>query len=397
MKIKLKNGLTLLYKKKRSNTVTISILVKVGSNHEHKGVEGISHFIEHLLFEGTKKRTAEEISNTIESLGGEMNAFTSHEETVYFITLPKKHFDVALEILSDMIQNPIFDLKILEKERKVILEEINLTIDDPKFYQYIFFLNNLYEEHPTKNAIYGNVESMRSITRKNIIDYYKEYYSSNNTIVSIVGDINNIKEKVESSFKNFKQKRLPKEIKIKEPSNKNKITHETRKILHSYLVLGYKTNGYNEDFYTLEVIRSILGRGQSGRLFNEIRGKRGLAYSVGVSHDIGLNYGYFAVHVGMDKKNISLVKKLILKELKNLKHIKEEDIKDAKTFLEGNFIVENEDNRKEAITLAKWEMLKDFSLQKEYIKKINKVTKKDILSIVHKYLNDEYTLITIQS
>ncbi len=398
MKKKLNNGLRIIFKKKNNNSVTLSVLVKTGSNYENKGEEGISHFIEHLLFEGTKKRTSQEITNSIESLGGDMNAFTSHEATVYFITIPKKHFDIALDILSDMIQNPKFDSKIIEKERKVILEEINLHTDDPKVYQWILFLKNLYEKHPTRNPIYGDEKSMKSIKRQDILEYYNKYYCPNNMIISIVGNINNPLKKIEKSFSKFKNRKIPKRNIIKEPSNKNKITKEIRKILHSYLVLGYKVGKRLEkDFYALEVIRAIVGRGQSGKLFDEIRTKRGLAYSVGVHHDSSVDYGFFAIYVGMDKKNVSLVKKIILKELNKIKNIDSKELKDAKTYLEGNFLLDIDDNRKESISLVDWEMIKDSNLVYDYLKNINKVTQKDVVRVAKKYFNNSYTLVTIES
>ena len=397
MKTILKNGLTIVFRKKNNNSVTIAILVKTGSNYEKKGKEGISHFIEHLLFEGTKKRTSHEITNAIESLGGDINAFTSNEATVYFITIPKKHFDTALNILADMLQNPIFNPKIIEKERKVILEEINLHTDDPKIYQWILFLRNLYEKHPTKNPIYGYRESMASITRNDILEYYNKYYHPNNMIISIVGNINNPLNKIKKSFNNKRNKEEINNISVEEPENRHNIAKEKRKIMHSYLVLGYKVpNRSNKEFYAFEVIRGILGRGQSGKLFDEIRTKRGLAYMVSVIHNSSLDYGYFAVYVGMDKKNIELVKELVLKELNNLKNINNKDLEDAKTYLEGNYLLENEDNRKEAINLADWEMIKDYSLANKYINNIKKITKKDIIKVVEEYLNDRYTLITIE-
>ncbi|MBI2663341.1 insulinase family protein [Candidatus Woesearchaeota archaeon] len=397
MKKRLSNGLTVIFKKKNNNSVTLAILAKTGSNYEIKGKEGISHFIEHLLFEGTQKRTSQQITNAIESLGGDINAFTSHEETVYFISIPKKHFDVALEILSDMIQNPRFDEKIIEKERKVILEEINLHTDDPKSYQWILFLKNLYEKHPIRNPIYGSPESMKSITRDDILKYYNKYYQPSNLIFSIVGNIKNPVNKVEKAFRKFKNNKLPEKIIIEELTNKSKTATERRKILHSYLVLGYKTSKRTDnDFYVLEVIRAILGRGQSGKLFDEIRTKRGLAYAVGINHDASLGYGYFAVYVGMDKKNIKLVKDIIVKELKKLENITDKDIKDAKTYLEGNFLLEIDDNRKEAVGLVDWEMIKNHNLIYRYVNNIKKVTKKDIIRVAKKYLNDKYTLVTIE-
>ena len=148
---KLKNGLTLIYEKKPLMSTAIEVLVKVGSNYENKNVFGISHFLEHMLFEGTKKRKGSRIiSNEIETLGGEMNAYTTTDRTAFFIRILNKHFDKALDVLSDIIQNSTFDNKFVEKERKVILKEIDMVNDQPRFLQWILFQKNLFKKNNAK-------------------------------------------------------------------------------------------------------------------------------------------------------------------------------------------------------------------------------------------------------
>src|SRR3989338_4535568 len=158
-KYKLKNGITLLYEKKPSKSAAVEIMVKVGSNYEDKRIRGISYFIEHMLFEGTKKRkTSLEISNEIEKLGGEMNAYTSNEVTAFFVKVLGKHFEKALDVLSDIIQNPLFDEKMVDKERKVLLKEINMVTDEPRFHQWILFTKTLFKKHPAKHPTYGSIQ-----------------------------------------------------------------------------------------------------------------------------------------------------------------------------------------------------------------------------------------------
>ena len=185
---------------------------------------------------------------------------------------------------------------------------------------------------------------------------------------------------------------------IKEPRQKKPmIKIEKKKILSSYIVLGYKTpTRLQKESYVLDVIRAVLGRGQSGKLFNEIRAKRGLAYDVGVQHEPSTDYGFFAVYLGTDKKNISIAKKIILEEFSKLKNISEKDLKEAKDYLEGEFLMQNEDNFHMADKLAFWELIKDASLAKEYLKKVKKVKKEDIARVVNKYLNKNYTMAVIK-
>ncbi len=399
-KLRLKNNLMVILEKKPTQTITIQATVKTGSDNENKKINGISHFIEHMLFEGTKKRkNSRVISNEIESLGGELNAYTSNERTSFYVRVPKKYADKALDLISDILQNPLFSEKTIGKERRVILKEINLHKDEPRFHQWILFTQSLFKKHPAKLPPYGTAESVKGIKRKDLLNYYADYYTSNNTILSIVGNFNkNITQKIKSQFKNFKSKKLPKIKKIIEPKqNKITIKKEKRKILSSYMILGYKTvSRTNKDSYTLDVIRSILGRGQSGKIFDEIRNKRGLAYEVGVHHDPSSNYGFFAVYLNTDKKNIKKIIRLILNEFNHLKSITENDLKEAKGFLTGQHILENEDTKELADELGYWESIKDAKLLKNYIKEINKVKKTDILKAARKYLTKNYTMAVIE-
>src|SRR3989339_1104010 len=389
-KIKLKNGLTVIYRKKKTKSLAIEILVKVGSNNEKKDERGLSHFIEHLIFEGTKKRrTSQEITNEIEKVGGEINAYTSSEKTCYFIQILNKHFEIALDILADIIQNPLFEEKIIEKEKEVVNKEIALVNDSPRFYQWILFEKNLYKKHPTRNPTYGDSKVIANLKRDKIVKYYQKYYTPNNMILTIVGDIKNWKRQVEQKFvapcgKNIQLK------KVAEPLAK-KIYYkvEKRKIKNTYLILGFKTVPRNhKDSYILDVIDGILGRGQSGWMFNEIRAKRGLAYEVGTHHTCSQQYGYFAIYLNTNKKNIIKAKKLILEQLNKLKGVSASEIIEAKNYLEGSFLLELEDTQKLADGLAFWEQIETAQKMEEYIHQIKKVTKSDITRVVNTYFKN---------
>jgi len=398
-KYTLKNGLTLLFEKRATKTTAVEVTVKTGSNNESKKINGISHFIEHMLFEGTKTRkSSREIANEIEKLGGELNAYTSNERTAFFAKVLNKHFDKALEILSDIIKNPLFDKKNIEKERKVILKEINLVTDEPRFHQWILFQKTLFKKHPARNPAYGLEKAVSKLTRKDIIRYYKDYYKPNNIIVSVVGNVKDVKNKVNNYFKDLKKSKLKKKIKIKEPKQTKPIKKiEKKKLLSSYMVLGYKTPKRAEkESYVLDVVYAILGRGQSGRLFDEIRNKRGLAYEVGVQHESVADHGFFAVYLNTDRKNINKIKKIILNEFEKLNQISKKDIEEAKTYLEGSYALDNEDNFQMADKLAFWESIKEAKLAEEYIKKIKKVTKKDIIEAVNEYLDRNYTMVVLE-
>jgi len=398
-KYKLKNGITILFEKNSSKSVAVEVMFKVGSNDESRDIAGISHFLEHMLFEGTKKRkNSREIANEIEKYGAEFNAYTSGTRTAFFIKIINKRFEIALDILSDMVANPFFDKKKIEKEKKVVLKEINMVTDDPKQHQWILFQKKLFEKHPAKNPTYGTVQTVKNFSRNVIKDYYIKYYFPNNMVISIVGNVNNVKEKINKYFGNLKTKKLIQRIKIKEPlQTKIKKFVEKRKIYNSYMVLGYKTiPRIHKDSYVLDVINAILGRGQSGWMFEEIRNKLGLAYQVGLQNELEDDYGTFAVFAGLDKKNIEKAKVIILKQFRKLEKINKNELEEAKTFIEGNHTLNMEDNFQAADNLAFWETIKDSSLANNYLKNIKKIKLNDVKRVARKYLNNYYTLIIIE-
>ena len=395
-KYELNNGLKIIELNRDSDIVTIQISVGVGSNNESKKISGISHFVEHLVFEGTKTRTSEEIANTIESLGGDISAFTSNEITGFYIKIVKKHFDIALEILSDVLLNPTFNEQSLEKERKIILSEIKMVTDQPRQYQWVLFCKTLFQNFPAKNPIYGTVAAVKSMTKQDLLNYHKKYYTAPNTIISVVGNIPNIKEKIEKYFKNMNQKHINDNF-VEEKTNQKSKSIEKRKINQTYAVLGYKTpKRKEEESYVLDVIRAILGRGLSGKLFREIRVNRALAYDVGVYHDPNTYYGIFAAYFSTNKKNIQECIKITLNEFKKLKQITEKELQEAKQFIEGDFVLNNEDSQAFANLLGTWEFASKAEDCIDYVDKIKKVTKKDIIRVANKYLNEKYSLAIIE-
>lgn len=384
----LSNGLKIILDKRNSDSMAVYLQINTGSNYEKPNELGISHFLEHMVFEGTKIRTAKEIANAIESLGGEFNAATSQERTYYYTFLPKKNLSVSLDILSDMMKNSLFDPKHIEKERKVVLDEISLINDDPKYYQWILLQKTLFKNLPVRNPVYGTREIMSKITRKQILNYFNTYYVPNNMILSISGNFQNPLPLIKKYFSNMKPKKLPKITFPEEPEQKKEIVHEKKEVEHSYLVIGYKAPVRNhKDSYPLDVIQAILGRGQSSKLFEEIRIKRGLAYALGAMYESNIDFGFFATYVSTDKENIEECKNILLKEIK-LKDITEKDVKEAKTFIEGNFTIKYEDNKERANQNAFWSILN--KNPKEYIKNVNKVTKHDVLTVAKKYFHDNY-------
>ncbi|MBI2672302.1 insulinase family protein, partial [Candidatus Woesearchaeota archaeon] len=349
--------------------------------------------------EGTKTRTERQIVKEIESKGGEFNAFTDHEITFFYIKILSKYFDTALDIMSDIILNPIFGKETIEKERKVILEELNLWSDDPKAEQWLLFQKALYKSHPAKYPVIGFKNTIKSIVRNDIVKYYNKYYIPNNMSIVLAGNIKpGYEKKLVKSFSKFKSKKLLiKKFPKENPQNKIIKTKTKKQVSHSYFILGYKTVDRNHnDSYALDLLGIILGMGQGSRLFNEIRVKRGLSYNVGSNHDCNKTFGYFACYVSADKKNIDLCRKLILEQLK-LPDLTNKEIEEAKNMLEGLIKLKLEDTKDLAHSLGSWEYFNDAKNMFNYTKKIRKVTKKDILKVAIKYFTKNYTEVLISN
>ena len=398
-KCRLKNGITLIFEKNSSRSVAVEVMFKFGSNFESKKMAGIAHFLEHMLFEGTKNRKdSREIANEIEKYGGEFNAYTTGDRTAFFIKIIKKRLGTALDILSDMVANPIFDERVIEKEKQVILKEINMVTDDSRLHQWVLFQKTLFDRHPAKNPTYGTANSVKSFDRKNVADYYYSHYIPNNMVISVIGNAKNVKASIQKYFGNLKPRNQIKRAVVKEPLQKKiKKFVEKKKTLNSYMILGYKTvHRLHKDSYALDVIAAILGRGQSGWIFDEIRNKRGLAYQVGVNDENEMDYGMFAVYTGLDKKNIEKAKEIILQQFRRLEKTSRKDLEEAKTFIEGNHALETEDNFARADNLAVWETIKDAKLADSYLKNIKRVTINDVKRAAKKYLNNKYTLVVIE-
>ena len=292
----LRNGMTIIFEKRDNPVVSVAIAVRCGGINEEEHEKGISHFIEHMLYKGTKKRTAKQIAEEIENNGGDLNGFTDHLITAYWCKIPSKHLKVALEVLTDMIKNSLFAEKELEKERKVIFEEIKMRKDSPRTYVMDQIHSFLYEK-PFGADLIGTYESMNSITREKILKRFRQVYAPGNMILAVVGDAD-FSEVIKFAEKNFRKKSSGgrqnvirrrgqfkgKKIEIKKPAVilRNKIRTEKRKgVDQANLVFAYHSpNPKEKGYYTAQVLSVLMAGGMSSRLFNEIREKRNLAYAV---------------------------------------------------------------------------------------------------------------------
>ncbi len=393
----LKNGMTVLHYPKQSSAVIVQVMIKVGSNNESSAERGLAHFLEHILFEGTVKRpTNRDITNEIERIGGDFNAYTTGDRTCFHIKVLKKHFPIAVDVLADMLQNSLLKPADIAKEKNVVLKEIDMVYDDPRFYQWVLFQKHLFKKHPSKYPTYGDKKVIRRLSREQIQRYWQQYYRPNNMVVSVVGDVQGWKQAFQQKFIGTKRAIIPR-LAVSEPKSTHNQEHtEKKKAVNTYVVLGYKTvpRGHS-DSYVLDVINGILGRGQSGRLFTEIRAKKGLAYEVGSQHAAELTTGYFASYASIDRKNLPLVKQLMRTELDKIKKVDEHEVLEAKEFVEGDYLLDVEELPKLADQLLFWEQVKEARLAQEYVRRIRKVTVAEVRRVARKYFRN-YTCVVLE-
>jgi len=389
-KVVLPNGLTVIYKPKKSNLVVIEVMAKVGSNDETAPERGISHFLEHILFEGTAKRPSNRaITNEIEKIGGDFNAYTTNERTCFHIKVLQKHFSIAVDVLADILQHSLFREKDIQKERNVVLKEIDMVHDEPRYYQWVLFQQHLFQKHPSKYPTYGDRKVIQGLSREKVQRFFHKYYQPSNMVVCIVGDIPDWKKEITSKLMLRKGKVIRPNIRAELPASAAYEKKEKKNHASTYTIMGFKTvPRIHPDAYVLEIINGILGRGQSGWMFTELRGKLGLGYEVGTQHIAERTYGYFAVYATIDKKNVRLVKRLMLAEMQKLQQVTEQDLQEAKDFIEGSYYLELDDSQKLADQILFWEQVDDSRRLEEFIPTIKRVTVADVRRVARQYLKN---------
>lgn len=388
-KTTLKNGLRIItIPNKNTQAVTVLALVGTGSKYEKKEINGISHFLEHMYFKGTKKRPSPiDIAETLDRVGGIYNAFTSEEYTGYFAKVAVSHFETALDWVSDIFLNSTLPKKEIEKEKGVIVEEINMRHDHPMSYVQVLWSKLLYGNQPAGWDIIGTKKSVNSITRKKLINYMEKQYAAENTIVCVAGRINNdlALKKVKKYFSKIKTSSPGKKPSVVERQLEPEILLQTKKTDQTHLYLGARAyNVFHPQRYVQEILALILGGMMSSRLFIEIREKMGAAYYIGTDSSSDPDTGYLAARAGVDTKKTEIVISAILKEYKKIsqKKVSIKELRKAKDCIKGKMALLLESSDAQASFYANQELLeKKILTQKQIFAKINKVTPFDILRV----------------
>lgn len=391
-KRKLKNGMTVLHERRDLPVVSFSISNPFAASHEESKIKGIAHFIEHLLFTGTRSRTHEDISREIEKKGGVLNAFTAQDVTSYWFKLPSEHLMSGINILLDMLKNTTFDPEKFEKEKKVIIEEIKMYHDHPRQHISEKIEENLYEP-PFGKGIIGSKETVSALTREFVASYFKEKYSPENYIITIIGnaDIGKVCERLEREFqaspKNKKSSSIP--IKLK---NSHSVEERPGIDQAHFAFAMHAPLATDKKRYAIEVMDAYLANGMSSRLFLEIREKRGLVYAINSSINAEKNYAYYSIYAGTTKEAIPKVKELIIKEFGDIENMTQKDLEESKQRIIGLRKVSSE----ESVTVMNELMYEEISTGNAeayytHEEKIKAVTLKDVKALAKELIKSYST------
>lgn len=381
---------------KENPTTTVLVLVETGSKYENKQNNGISHFLEHMCFKGTSRRpTAFDITRELDAIGAQYNAFTSHEYTGYYAKSDYKNLDTILDVVSDMYLNPVFPEKEIEKEKGVIIEELNMYQDLPRSIVSDEFFKILYGDHPAGWDVGGTKEVVQKIQRTDFIDYRNKHYVASATTIVVSGKINE-KEVVKKVLKAFKDigvwKKEGKE-KVLENQKTPQVVVHYKETDQTHIILGVRSfNTYNKYNPIIMVMDAVLSGGLSSRLFQKLRDEMGICYYVGSDNSEFTDHGFFSVASGVDSKRVKEAITAILAEMNKIKNslVKSEELNKAKQHLIGSLNLGLESSNSLAMYYGMQEVLrKDIKKPEDIIKEIKAVTADEIKFVAERIFKDE--------
>lgn len=364
-KTQLDNGLKIIsHDMPGRESVALGIWIKAGGRYENSVNKGISHFLEHILFKGTKKYTCRQIKESIEGIGGSLNGFTSEESTCYLVKVPESRINTGLSVLSEMVVNPTLPSAEIKKEKTVILEELKMYKDLPQSYVYELLDELLWPKQPLGEPIIGTVESVNSIGRKELADFKNSHYTVSNMVVSACGNLDRAKfeRAVKSIFSGLRKSKANTFQGVKEEQDKPGLKVFNKDTEQTHMALGFRSFKREHPLkHALGILHVILGANMSSRLFNEIREKRGLAYEIGTVIKRFQDTGAFVVHAGIDNKKVYEALPLIFKELKKATEnlVTVDEFSRAKEFYTGQLRLALEDTLEHMLWIGETTLMLD--------------------------------------
>lgn len=372
------------------------VLVEAGSDYETKEINGLSHFLEHICFKGTKNRSIVDIKEELDGMGASSNAFTSNEFTGYYAKTHYKKIDKVIDLVSDMYLNPTFPEKDIDIERGVILEEINMYEDLPQVtVKWDVWNELLYPNTPAGRTILGPKENIKSMQRNDFVKYHKTHYVPQKTVVVVAGNVDQSKvvKQVKETFGEIKKGKVVKSVKTKESQKAPQIKIKHKKTDQTHLVLGFRAfDLHDKRNYALKVAATILGQGFSSRLFTRMRDELGMCYYAKAHTDTFSDRGNFHVSTGVGNKRAFEAVEVIMEEFKKLRdfEISEKELKKAKEFIAGHVATGLETSDDLADFFGFQELMHEEIIKpSEKIKKIKEVTVKDIQKVLKQIMKPE--------
>lgn len=403
---KLDNGLRVVTEEISSlRSVSVGILVGAGSGNETEKESGISHFIEHMTFKGTKKRSAFEIAHALDAVGGKINAYTSKEATMFYAVVLDKHIDTAIDVLCDILLGSTFEPSQIELEKGVVLEEIKMYEDTPDELVHDFFAEKILHGHPIGKPTIGLNETVKSIKREDIIGYQKRWYAPQNTLVSLAGALPpNVIERLRPYLETWNSipptpSPMPNPTPNPMPTFTGSINLKQKKTEQVHLCLGVKgPSQTDEDRYPYAILDNILGGSMSSRLFQEVREKRGLAYSIFSTSSPFRNFGISYVYAGTSRENMEKVIELVLEQFRQIKKegISQAELDKARESLKGSLVLGMESTSSRMSWLARSLFYYDRVMTiDEIFDKVDKVTNDNIIRLANEFFRDEYLTLAV--
>ncbi|MDE6357935.1 MAG: insulinase family protein [Eubacteriales bacterium] len=399
--IKLENGVSIIMEKMDSvRSVAFGIFIKNGSVNEDDETNGISHFIEHMLFKGTEKRTSKDIAEEMDLIGGQLNAYTSKEYTCYYSRVLDTHLEKAIDILCDMLFNSKFDPEDIEKEAKVILEEISMYEDSPEDIVFTELQKRIWKNTPLGYSVLGNSENVKRFKKEDFLNFLKDRYVGENTVIAVAGsfDRDDFLEKIEKYFKKMKKGKADDKNYASQVYIPSKLKIE-KDIEQLHLCIGFEGISLKSKYnYAMSLLNVIFGGGMSSILFQNIREKYGLAYSIYSYNSSYINNGLFSIYAGINPNQYEKALETIKYEINTLKKekISVEQINKAKEQLKSNYIMglENTSNRMSGLGRSKI-LIDKVKTPDEIINEVDSISKEDVDFLIEKVFDMEKMSISI--
>ncbi|HZR65012.1 MAG TPA: pitrilysin family protein [Terriglobales bacterium] len=397
----LPNGLTVITEEMQHiRSISIGIWMKTGSRDEDLAWNGISHFIEHMVFKGTKHRSAEQIARQVDSIGGNMDAFTAKECISFSIKVLDEHLPIALDVLSDLVLNPVFDAQDISRERGVILEEIKMDEDNPDYLVHEIFTQNFWKDHPLGRPILGTRDTVKRFDRTPVIDFYSQRFSPGNMIITAAGYLNHERfvELVSERFQNMKP--MSNGFHSSPPTIVPKIVLRNKKSLEQVQIcVGVPSYPITHTRrHSSYILNTLLGGGMSSRLFQNIRERQGLAYAIYSDLNPYRDTGCLSIYAGTSRESAAKVVESIVSEFRKLKteEVSADELRRSKDQLKGSLMLSLESSNARMANLARQEMYFDhfYSLD-ELIAKIEAVTAEELRELANQFFQTDSIAVTV--